>query len=353
MLLVLNTGSSSIKLGLFEPDLNRVLSGKISSIDGDAYAELELGETEKEINAPDHAAALDALLDAFGDVTHIKAVAHRVVHGGADLTAPARLTEDVVATIEACVPLAPLHNPPILTGIRAMQNLRPDLPQFASFDTAFHAGQPAVQTAYAIPERWRAMGLRRYGFHGLSFAGMVEGFAEALPERLLALHLGAGCSLCAIHRGKSVATTMGYSPVSGLTMATRSGDIDAMAVLRMAEEVGLEEASAILNTRSGLTGLAGTPDMRALLAAGTPEADFAVAHFVHTIIREAGGLIAAMGGVDAVAFTGGIGENSAAIRDRIMAGLSFLGDLAVHVIPAEEEKQIARGAYRLLSAEAV
>ncbi|MEM1389393.1 MAG: acetate kinase [Pseudomonadota bacterium] len=347
-ILVINSGSSSIKSALYSPDLTETRAARVTGIGTDAGAVLSLGETETPLDAPDHAAALAAILAALGETEALIAVAHRVVHGGTKLTAPARLTPETIAVIEECIPLAPLHNPPIVSGIRAMQTLRPDLPQFASFDTAFHAGQAPSQTAYALPEAWRRLGLRRYGFHGLSYAGMVDAFGADLPERLLAFHLGAGCSLCAIHRGRSVATTMGYSPVSGPTMATRAGDVDAMAVLRMAEEVGIEATGEILNKQSGLLGLAGVRDMRRLLSMDTAKAKFAVEHFVATIVRGAGGLIAVMGGVDAFAFTGGIGENSDTIRDQIMAQLRWIGDRPVHVIPAQEERQIARDAYRLI-----
>lgn len=351
MLLVLNTGSSSIKLAVFGPDLSEVLRGDIAGLGGgDNAAELTLGGATHEIAAETHREGLAALFKALPgaglDKAALTGAAHRVVHGGDRLTAPVRIDAPTIATIRAMVPLAPLHNPPALAGIEAMAELLPDLPQFASFDTAFHASQPELATAYALPAEWRAKGIRRYGFHGLSYAGMVHQFGADIPERLLAMHLGAGVSLAAIKGGQSLATTMGYSPLSGPTMATRTGDIDGMAVLRMAEEVGVDEAGRILNKESGLMGLSGqTPDMRALLASDRAEDAFAVDHFVWTVVREAGALIAAMGGVDAVAFTGGIGENSAEVRGRIMERLSWLGDLPMHIVEAQEELQIARDAY--------
>lgn len=349
MLLVLNSGSSSIKSAVFQPDLEEVVTARITGIGTKAGATLKLGETSGPIHAPDHAAALRAILQAVEGEGEITAAAHRIVHGGTALTAPVRLGEGEIAVIEANVPLAPLHNPPGLAGIRAMAASRPDLPQYACFDTAFHASQPEVQTEYALPESWRVQGIRRYGFHGLSYAGLVEQMGRDLPKRLLALHLGAGCSLCAIKDGKSLATSMGYSPVTGPTMATRTGDIDAMAVLRIAEKLGIEGAGRVLNKESGLRGLAGSADMRTLLATDSADARFAVDHFVWTVVREAGALIAVMGGVDALAFTGGIGENSAQIRDRIVAALAWIGDLPVHIVAAEEERQIARDAFRLMA----
>ncbi len=348
MILVVNAGSSSIKVAVFRPSegtrLTEVMAGQVSGIGG-PLAHIDLGTDDKDIAAPDHDTALSAIMAsltaqgiAMSDLT---AAAHRVVHGGTSLVAPCPVTDDVIAGIEAATPLAPLHNPNNLAGIHAITALAPDLPQYASFGTAFHATNPDIATAYAIPKEDRDMGIRRYGFHGLSYAWIVTQFGDALPDRLLAFHLGSGASLCAIHQGKSVATSMGYSPLDGLTMGTRSGAIDGMAVLRMAEIHGADAASRRLNKDSGLKGLGGSNDMRLLLAADTDEARFAVDHFCYWAARHAGSAVVAMGGLDAVAFTGGIGQNSAPIRDRIMAHLAFLGDVPVHVVKADEERQIA------------
>ena len=336
MLLVVNAGSSSIKVALYD-GLAEVRSGRV----------LEIG-------ADGHAAALSGLLrQGFGE--GLTAAAHRVVHGGALLTAPCRIDARVLAEIEACVPLAPLHNPAGLAAIRTLSGLIPDLPQYASFDTAFHAGNPAVAVRYALPGEVEVLGLRRYGFHGLSFAAIVRKVEDitpiGLPARLLALHLGNGASLCAIRDGRSVATTMGYSPLDGLTMGTRSGGIDGNAVLRLAEVYGVAEAGQILNRQSGLLGLGGSSDMRALQAAGTDAARFAIHHFCYWAVRHAGSMIAAMGGLDAVAFTGGIGENDANIRAEILRGLDWIAkDKPVWIIPAEEERQIAIEALALIGA---
>ena len=350
MILVVNAGSSSTEMALFKPRLREIMKGQFSGIGG-PLAHIELGKDDKDIAAPDHDAALTAILNSLttqGITTDtLTAVAHRVVHGGTSLVQPCAITEDVIAGIEAATPLAPLHNPNNLAGIRALQTLAPDLAQYASFGTAFHASNPDVATAYAIPKEDRAMGIRRYGFHGLSYAWIVTQFEDRLPERLLAFHLGSGASLCAIHKGKSVATSMGYSPLDGLTMGTRSGAIDGMAVLRMAEIHGADEASRRLNKDSGLKGLGGSNDMRLLLAADTERAKFAVDHFCYWAARHAGSAIVAMGGVDAVAFTGGIGQNSAPIREQIMSHLEFLGDVPVHVVKADEERQIALDAATL------
>lgn len=350
MILVVNAGSSSIKVALFQPDLTETMKGQVSGIGG-ALAHIDLGSDDKNIAAPDHDAALKAILASLSDqgisIDQLTACAHRVVHGGTSLVAPCKIDDDVIAGIEAAIPLAPLHNPNNLAGIHAITALAPHLPQYASFGTAFHATNPDVATAYAIPKEDRAMGIRRYGFHGLSYAWIVTQFEDALPDRLLAFHLGSGASLCAIKGGKSVATSMGYSPLDGLTMGTRSGAIDGMAVLRMAETHGAAEASRILNKDSGLKGLGGSNDMRLLLAADTPDAKFAVDHFCYWAARHAGSAMVAMGGIDAVAFTGGIGQNSAPIRDQIMSHLAFLGDIPVHIVKTQEERQIALDAVHL------
>lgn len=347
MILVLNTGSSSIKAAVFDKKMVEHATATLTGLgDGNVKAVLEIGDQHSMIEAPDHAIGIRKILETL-EAHPFTAVAHRVVHGGTALVAPARLDVTKIKLIEANIPLAPLHNPPALAGIAAITAARPDLPQYASFDTAFHTTNPDVATAYAIPKSDRDMGLRRYGFHGLSYAWIVTQFGDALPDRLLAFHLGNGASLCAIRKGRSIATSMGYSPLDGLTMGTRSGAIDGMAVLRMAEIHGAEEASRRLNNDSGLKGLCGANDMRMLLATDTDEARFAVDHFCYWAARHAGSSIVAMGGVDAVAFTGGIGQNSGAIRDRIMAHLAFLGDIPVHVVKADEERQIALDAVQL------
>jgi acetate kinase len=334
MLLVVNAGSSSLKVALFDGGV-QVRSGQIG-----------------EIGADGHRAALAELLaDGFG--RGLTAAAHRVVHGGAGLTATCRIDAGVLAQIEACVPLAPLHNPANLAAIRALAELAPDLPQFASFDTAFHATNPQVALRYALPAQVEAAGIRRYGFHGLSYAAIVRKVQEisdiGLPNRLLALHLGNGASICGIVEGQSVATTMGYSPLDGLTMGTRAGAMDGNAVLRLADLYGIAGAARILNRESGLLGLGGASDMRALHAAGTEEARFAVAHFCYWALRHAGSMIAAMGGLDAVAFTGGIGQNDSVVRTEILKGLAFVAaGKPVFVIAAEEERQIAIEALALM-----
>jgi acetate kinase len=355
MLLVVNAGSSSLKIAVFDANLNQLHSGSVTEIGG--AGRLKLNAADQAVSTKDHRAALGLLFDALAlqgvFMRDFTAAAHRVVHGGTTFSAPAKLTPEVIAGIELCVPLAPLHNPANLMGIRALQDLAPNLSQYASFDTAFHSDNPEVAVTYALPKFERAQGIRRYGFHGLSYSALVGKVQEMagglLPSRLLALHLGNGASLCAIKDGASVATTMGYSPLDGLTMGTRAGGIDGNAVLRLAELHGIEAAGRILNRESGLLGLGGQSDMRGLHNALTPEADFAIDHFCYWAVRHAGSMIAAMGGLDAVAFTGGIGENDAGIRTRIVAGLAWAGAVPCFVVPAEEEREIAVQAMQLIA----
>lgn len=350
MILVLNAGSSSLKAALFHPDLTPALTASVAEIGG--ASQLTIHSTKTAAPAPDHKTALNLILAALTaanyPLTLITAAAHRIVHGGATLTTPVKLTPAIVAEIRACSPLAPLHNPANLAAIDALSHLAPTLPQYASFDTAFHATIPAVGTTYALPETERAKGIRRYGFHGLSYASLIRQL-NPLPAKLLALHLGNGASLCAILNGRSVATTMGYSPTDGLTMGTRSGSIDPMAVLALARTLGIDQATHLLNHQSGLKALAGTNDMARLLKRPDPEARFAIDHFCHHAARHAGAAITAMGGLDAIAFTGGIGENAPEIRERITRHLSYLGPKPIHIITAQEEHHIARDALTLIA----
>ena len=368
-ILVVNAGSSSLKAGVFDETLTQVAGTAVTEIGGQARIGLHPA------NAPDHAAAmalvLDHLAQAGWPLPRLTAAAHRIVHGGATLTLPCRLTASVAARIEDLIPLAPLHNSANLAAVRALTSLAPTLPQYASFDTAFHATAPDVARRYALPAQAQDLGLQRYGFHGLSYAAMVAGWDGPLPARLLAYHLGNGASACAILRGRSTATTMGYSPLGGLTMGTRAGEIDGNAVLRLAEVYGIGGAGRILNRESGLLGLGGASDMRVLAQAGTHRAAFARAHFAYWAVRHGGSLIAAMGGLDAVAFTGGIGENDAGVRAAIGQGLGYMGAqvdpaanaaghrhihsdtsrVAIRLVPAQEERQIAQEALQVMAAE--
>jgi len=352
MILVFNAGSSSLKVGVFDERLEAKLRGQISGIGG--AGRLSLGEISADITTADHAHAIDLLLVELErqgyPLSGFNAAAHRVVHGGEVLTRACRIDEYTLRAISACSTLAPLHIPPALAGIEALARRAPDLWQSASFDTAFHADQSDLATTYALPAAIRARGIRRFGFHGLSYTGLVESLGAELPKRLLAIHLGAGASLCAIGEGKSVATSMGYSPLSGPPLGTRAGDVDPAAVLRLAAEDGIAATETMLNRHSGLLGLSGiSADMKTLLADPSPAAAFAVDHFCYWIARQAGSMIAAMEGIDAIAFTGGIGENSGEIRDRITARLKWAGDLPVHIVKADEERVIAKEALALLA----
>ncbi|GAB4288061.1 MAG: acetate kinase [Roseovarius sp.] len=378
-ILVLNAGSSSIKAALFAPDLTeraRVMAEGIGAAPG--AGRLRLGAESRTAEFDSHAAALDAVLAALAAAGHglagLAAAAHRVVHGGSALTRAVRIDAATRDAIARCTPLAPLHNPHNLAAIDLLARRAPDLPQVAAFDTAFHATNPELATRYAVPERIAARGIRRYGFHGLSYAALVDNLpaisAAPLPRRLLAFHLGHGASICAILEGRSVATTMGYSPLEGLPMSTRCGSIDAAAVLRLAAEDGIDATRDVLLRESGLKGLSGgIAEMRALLADDSPQSRFAVAHFCYWAVRHAGSLIAAMGGLDAIAFTGGIGENAAPVRARIVAGLGWLGarleadanargqarlhppgcSVGCWIVPAAEERRIAAEALALLA----
>ncbi len=368
--LVINAGSSSVKYALFDGGLNEILAGSVEIAPEDsawprAGAKRPPGGAAGRCPAvppdmsPDHAQALARILARLEDkalpVSALAGAAHRVVHGGARLTAPCRITPETLAGIRACIPLAPLHNPHNLAAVEALAALAPDLPQFASFDTAFHATNPPVARRFAIPEYLHKSNIRRFGFHGISYRALVDDFPAPLPERLLALHLGNGASICAIRKGRSVATTMGCSPLDGLTMGTRPGSLDAGAVLEIVARLGLEEARDMLNRRSGLLALSGIgADMRALLDSDAPEAAFAVEHFCYWAARHAGSMIAAMQGVDAIAFTGGIGENAEPVRARILELLAWTGVARenIHVIPAREERRIAADALQLMRGDA-
>lgn len=376
-ILVLNAGSSSIKFAVFDSDLAPLCSGLAAEIGAGGFVEVDGDRKAQPLI--DHKAALQAVLAALAakgiGPDELRAAAHRVVHGGRKLSQPVRLNDDVRAEIAACSPLAPLHNPHNLAAIDTLASIAPDLAQFASFDTAFHTTNPDVATRYAIPRMEETKGIRRYGFHGLSYASMVATYSdvtgEKLPARLLGFHLGNGASLCAIRNGQSIATTMGYSPLDGLTMGTRSGGIDANAVLRLVEDHGLERTKAILNHESGLLGLSGgKSDMRNLMLDHSADANFAVEHFCYWSLRHAGSLIAAMEGLDAIAFTGGIGENAVAVRARILRSLEWIGvrmdpdanhrgstrlhaetsKIGVWIVPAREEWMIARDALTLMDA---
>jgi acetate kinase len=325
--LVVNTGSSSVKLRL---------------LDGTELA----GSTD--LGAPstlDPSAVADAIGKLAGE-SGVDGVGHRVVHGGPSFTSAVVVDDRVRTELESIVDLAPLHLPASLAGLDAVRTALPSVPSVACFDTAFHATIPAWAATYALPQEWRDLGVRRYGFHGLSHAYSAGRVTEILGrpvDRLVSCHLGAGASLCAVHSGRSVDTTMGFTPLEGLVMATRSGSVDPGLVLWLQRQRGLsaDEVFDGLESRSGLLGLAGTADMREVLArtdSGDDVARLAFDVYVYRVRAAISAMAAAMSGVDAVSFTGGVGEASAAVREGAVAGLEHLG---IAVNPGQNEA--ARG----------
>lgn len=359
----LNAGSSSLKFRIFARDgLALLARGAVSRIGGAAELTFRLGEAEVREPLPpgaDHAAALSAVIaaiDAHDDDWRIEAVAHRVVHGGTKYTGPTVVTPEVLADLRALIPLAPLHQPHNLAAIGASARLAGHAPDVACFDTAFHAGRDDLFTRFAIPRDLHDRGVRRYGFHGLSYAWLAEVLARDHPAlhagRVVAAHLGNGASLCAMLGGRSLDTTMGMTAVDGVPMGTRSGALDPGAVLLLKRSYGmtLEEIEELIYNRAGLLGLSGTSnDVAALLADTAPEAKFALDYFALRCAQAAAGLAVSLGGIDAMVFTGGIGENAAPVREAILAHLAPLGRFEVLVIPANEERMMAEQAIALIA----
>jgi acetate kinase len=310
--LVVNAGSSSLKLRMLEPD---------DTVAGQADLPAAGGEFDP-----------DAVHEALSGLGEPDAVGHRVVHGGSRHTAPVRIDDRVREDLRELVRLAPLHQPAALAGIAAVDKALPGLPAVACFDTAFHATLPAAAATYPLPAEWaERYGLRRYGFHGLSHAHASRRAAElGAGRRVVTCHLGAGASLAAVDGGRSVDTTMGFTPMEGLVMATRSGTVDPGLLLWLQQQAGLgvEEVAEAVVRRGGLLALAGTADMREVLAAagrGEERAELALAVYTHRLRAGIAAMAAALGGLDALVFTGGIGENAAPVRERAAAGLGFLG----------------------------
>lgn len=393
--LVLNSGSSSVKYQLLDMrDGTRLAVGLVERI-GESAARLvhtpsDGGARERTERIADHGAALRAVagelaLDGVGlDSPELAAVGHRVVHGGLEFSAPTVIDDAVLAEIERLVPLAPLHNPANITGIRTARALRPDLPQVAVFDTAFHTTMPEHAARYAIDvETADAHRIRRYGFHGTSHAYVSRRAAELLgraPEELnlIVLHLGNGASASAVAGGRCVDTSMGLTPLEGLVMGTRSGDIDPAVVFHLERVAGMDtdEIDELLNKKSGLTGLCGDNDMREIrrrVDAGDAAATLAFDIYIHRLRKYIGAYYAVLGRVDAVVFTAGVGENAAPVREAAIAGLGELGlavdaelnavrsgeprlvspahaRVAVAVVPTDEEMEIARQTFALVDA---
>ncbi|USX24277.1 acetate/propionate family kinase [Oxalobacteraceae bacterium OTU3CINTB1] len=382
-IVVINAGSSSIKFSLFDgPSLQPALRGKIENlyagvtrfIAQDAQG-AKVGERSWADAPIDHEAGMRFLIDfaqTHLDGRRVAAVGHRIVHGGVACSGPQLLDRTVVTELDKLVPLAPLHLPHNLAPVRSMMALAPDVPQVGCFDTAFHVGQPAQAQAFALPPRITDLGIRRYGFHGLSYEYIASRLPQADPglagAKVVAAHLGNGASMCAMSAGRSVASTMGFTAVDGLPMGTRCGDLDPGVVLYLIEELGMDVASVqkLLYQESGLLGVSGiSADMRTLEASDDPRARTAIDLMVYRIGRELGSLAAALGGLDALVFSGGIGENSVALRAAVCRDAAWLGvalngaandanprgvarisaagsKVAVWVVPANEELMIAR-----------
>jgi len=389
-ILVINCGSSSLKCRLFDMETEKALAKGLVECIGEAQGARLVYEdggadVDGAVDAPDHESALKRMLDHLTDSEHgvvrslddIDAVGHRVVHGGEAFVESARITDEVVASVEEQAPLAPLHNPPNLVGIHAALRVLPNVPHVAVFDTAFHQTMPAHAFTYGIPyQYYENYRVRRYGFHGTSHKFVARRAAEMLDKPFreftgITCHLGNGCSMAAIKNGKSVDTSMGLTPLEGLLMGTRSGDIDPAIVLFLSREtgLGLDEVDSLLNRKSGLLGVSGlSNDMRALFKAakgGHERAALALKMFGYRVRKYIGAYLAVLNGADAMVFTGGIGENAAEQRETICSDLDGLGveldaarnagvhaeeaivsrptsKVAVMVVPTNEELEIAR-----------
>ena len=387
-ILVVNAGSSSVKFQVFavEPSggLARKIKGQMDGIgarprlrvsgeDGAGIVDRTYGAEE----VPDVTTALQVAAGWLRDErdVHPTAIGHRVVHGGPDYDRPVLVDADVLSRLERLTPLAPLHQPHNLAPVRSVLARFPDLPQVACFDTAFHRGHAAIVDHYAIPERFHAQGVRRYGFHGLSYeyiAGRLPQVAPAIASgRVIVAHLGSGASMCALAGRRSVESTMGFTALDGLPMGTRPGQIDPGVLLYLMEQEGMNAAAIqkLCYHDCGLKALSGiSNDVRELEASADPRADFALDYFAYRVGLFAGMLAAALGGLDAFVFTAGIGENSAGVRARIAARLAWLGAvldpaanvartalisrpqsrIALYVVPTDEELMIARHTLALL-----
>jgi len=388
-ILVINAGSSSIKFAVYGTAADGALAadahGEVAGIGNQSHLKIVEGRDRKPVDRPiqakDHEAAIAAIRDWFtgyiGDQAGFAAVGHRVVHGGSEFSQPVLIDTHVLDVLEALVPLAPLHQPHHIAAIRAVATMAPNVPQVACFDTAFHHTQPPAAWTFALPRALTASGIRRYGFHGLSYEYIVSVLPQVAPEcaegKLVVAHLGNGASLCAIENGRSVATTMGFTPIDGLVMGTRTGLLDPGVILYLLQHESMDAAAIqkLIYEQSGLLGVSGlSSDMRELLASDQPTAKEAVDLFVYRIARELGSLAAALGGLDAIVFTGGIGENAAAIRALVCRHAAWLGvglDAAANdaggprislpaarasawVIPTDENLMVARHTRRLVDA---
>jgi acetate kinase len=376
---VINTGSSSIKFALYDVATPQALlfRGQIEKIG--VAPQLHVANVKREpiaerrwpTNGFDHRTATEEILKTAVELMNgarVAGIGHRVVHGGMNYAAPVRIDAETLAALSALSSLAPLHQPHNLSPIAVIAKTAPEIPQVACFDTAFHRSQPELSQWFALPRRFYEAGIRRYGFHGLSYEYVTSRLSDIAPElmdaRVVIAHLGNGASLCAVRKGRSVATTMGFTALDGLVMGTRCGAIDPGVLIYLMDAYGMDARAieALLYRQSGLLGVSGiSSDMRALRASPDPRAGQAIALFVHRIVREIGSLAAALEGLDALIFTGGIGENDAVTRAEIAQGCRWLdfeldearnaagaqqvssdiSRVSAWVIPTDEERMIA------------
>ena len=388
---VINAGSSSIKFAVFndDPSQSLIFRGQVEKIGvaptltvegsgGETLLETEWGA--KEIN---HGSATKVMLQTAISLLGgeaVEGIGHRVVHGGTEFNAPTPVTKDVLASLKALCPLAPLHQPHNLAPIEAIMAEAPHIPQVACFDTAFHQTQSHLAQAFALPREISDLGVRRYGFHGLSYEFVSDRLRAVAPDhaqkRIVIAHLGNGASLCAIHTGRSVATTMGFTAVEGLMMGTRCGSIDPGVLIYLMDEKKLDARGLedLIYKKSGLLGVSGiSSDMRTLRESNDPKAREAIELFVYRIVREIGSLAAALGGLDGLVFTGGIGQRDSRTRREVVAGCRWLGaaiddqansvgegrieeassKIPIWVLPTDEERVIARHTAALIGGSPV
>jgi acetate kinase len=387
-ILTINAGSSSLKFALFAAGtLDCVAIGQIEGLGTDPNLTVKNGKGDKIVSdalegdhfVADHDGALRTVLKVVSEhfpQARVAAVGHRVVHGGPDFASPVAVSGDLIGRLKSRIPLAPLHQPHNVSGIAAAAAAFPGVPQVACFDTAFHRTQPFVNEAFALPRALYDEGVRRYGFHGLSYEYVAGKLAEIAPSqakgRVVICHLGSGASMCAVSNGRSVATTMGFSPLDGLPMGTRPGQLDPGVLLYLMDQKGMnaKAISDLLYKESGLKGLSTiSNDMRDLEASSDPRAKQAIDYFVSRVRREIGSLAAALEGLDAIVFCGGIGENARTIRQAVLEAMEWIGveldrdrnranaevissdrsAVRVFVIPTNEELMIARHTADLLA----
>jgi acetate kinase len=384
---VINAGSSSVKFALYAAtsDAELLFRGQVEGLGvaphlriGSAQGDTVVEQTWPAEGFSHEAATREILTQGRGLIgdARVIGIGHRVVHGGAEYSTPARLDRHVLAALSQFIPLAPLHQPHNLAPIKAIMDVAPQIPQVACFDTAFHRSQDQLAQSFALPRSFTKEGVRRYGFHGLSYQYLLSRLTVLDPDgaktRVIMAHLGNGASLCAVNKGLSVASTMGFTAVDGLMMGTRCGTLDPGVIVYLMQRHQMDVAAIedLIYKRSGLLGVSGiSSDMRTLRASPDPAAREAVALFIYRIVREIGSLVAALGGLDVIVFSGGIGENDAKTREEVMAGCRWIGaildlernmsgaglistdtsDVAVWVIPTDEEHLIARQTLQVLA----